>query len=776
MARAVARRRWRGLVAVALLAAATVAVGGGGIAAARATITAHPRLLDRLASADASLGVGNPDEPQFGYVDPARIAALDGVAGVGVARAVLGGAVDADGYPVEPENPTGLMIPLDDRAYRDIGEVPLRAGRLPRADEADSVAISVGARDRLGAGIGGEITYAVLTMEQAHAIGAGGEVRAPEVTRLHVVGEFGPTELAGEGTDPLGQRLLIGSPALLDAHPGAGAFLWVFLQLRDGEAGVPALQQQLAALGGGGAGARADTERGIRRAVGPEAVAVLLFGLAVLVAGSLMTLQAIGRQSIALAADGPVLAALGLPRRGRAGLIGLPVALAVVAGALIGVAGGYLASPLAPIGLARAFEPDPALRLDAALLAGAGAVVVLLWGATAVQAWRYARLATGVDPARVSRPAGPLEVRLARGLAMATTETRRLTTAAVASAVMTVVTLVAVVTFSASLRRLVDTPRFYGQDFDVSVWDGYGVVDDDVITAALRATPAVAEIGRQLSARGEVGGREAGLAASDPSVVGPVVTGGRLPAGPGEVLLGRRLARSLDLTAGDSVRVASGERSRNYDVVGTGVLPDGGADAALLTAEGLRRVAPDAEVGFQYARLEPGADAGQARSEVLDALGLCSIDCDVRAPSPPADVQHLDRVGNLPALLAAVLAVLGVAGTTHAVVLVTRSGRRSLALLRAVGGTSGLLLRTVLAQVLLIGVTAIVVGLPLGWVAGRILWARFADALGVVPGAAVPAAATAGLVTVLLVAALALALGPAWREARVAAGPNLRAD
>ncbi|MGH8993528.1 MAG: ABC transporter permease, partial [Acidimicrobiia bacterium] len=371
--------------------------------------------------------------------------------------------------------------------------------------------------------------------------------------------------------------------------------------------------------------------------------------------------------------------------------------------------------------------------------------------------------------------AGPLSVRVGAALAGQAGGARRAVRAAAVGSAAAVVAVVAVATFGSSLDRLASHPAFYGQDFDLAAWDGYGRFEDEAITDVLSRDPDVAAISMAADASGVVGGREASLLALSDMGLGPTVTAGRVPAADDEVVLSRRLAARLGAGVGDRLGITVGESSRRYRVVGAGVLPSGTGDGVLFTLAGLRRVAPDAEVGFQYVRVRPGGSTAAVDAHFQAAFGQCGVDCMTR-PAPPTDVSYLDRIGNLPNLLAAALAVLGVAATIHALVLVGRRNRRSLAALRAVGATRAQAARVVLVQATLVACAAAVVGVPLGWAAGRTGWRLFADDLGVVPDPTTPWLASLGVMAALFVLAHAAAVLPSRSAARTPVATALREE
>lgn len=273
-----------------------------------------------------------------------------------------------------------------------------------------------------------------------------------------------------------------------------------------------------------------------------------------------------------------------------------------------------------------------------------------------------------------------------------------------------------------------------------------------------------------------MGGREAGLIGLDDPAIGVTRTAGRDPSSADEVLVGRRLARRLGLHLGDQLAVVVGDQHESYEVVGTGVLPSGGSDGAAFTLEGLLRVAPDAEVGFQYVRVRDGVDPDDVVRRYVEAFGGCPDDCDIAAPSPPSDIAYLNRVGSLPSWSAGAMLAVGVAMTIHALVLVGRRSRRSIAILRSLGATRWQAARCLLTQATLIVVTAAGIGLVLGVVVGRAVWRLFADELGVVPAPRTSWVVTGVSVAGLIVLAVLVAAVPSWLAARRPAAIALRAD
>jgi predicted lysophospholipase L1 biosynthesis ABC-type transport system permease subunit len=90
-----------------------------------------------------------------------------------------------------------------------------------------------------------------------------------------------------------------------------------------------------------------------------------------------------------------------------------------------------------------------------------------------------------------------------------------------------------------------------------------------------------------------------------------------------------------------------------------------------------------------------------------------------------------------------------------------------LAILRALGSDSRQLRAVVHWQVSLVATIIVAVGLPLGIIVGRWVVTLLTSALGIVPGADVPALGVAAVIGVALLFANALALLPARRASRI---------
>jgi hypothetical protein len=122
-------------------------------------------------------------------------------------------------------------------------------------------------------------------------------------------------------------------------------------------------------------------------------------------------------------------------------------------------------------------------------------------------------------------------------------------------------------------------------------------------------------------------------------------------------------------------------------------------------------------------------------------------------PVRPATVIDVSAMRRVPMLLAAALAVTMAASVVAGIASGTRARRHELALIRALGGTPRQIRASVRWHALSIVLVGLVVGLPVGVVAGRIAFGAFARDIGTVPRPAVP------MLLMLLTAVVVIATG-----------------
>jgi hypothetical protein len=536
-----------------------------------------------------------------------------------------------------------------------------------------------------------------------------------------------------------------------------------------------------------------------RRAIDLQSLALLLFAALAALASLLVIGQGLARQVQLEAVEHPTLRAIGMTRWQflavglvRAGLIGL-------GGAVLAVVLAVMLSPLSPIGLARQAEIDPGWSVDPLVLAlGALAVLLLVLARTAVAAWWASRATNGPDarqpaaePSRVaeglSRAGAPVSA--VAGVRMALDSGRGPTAVPVRTALLgatvAVAAITASLTFAASLDRLVRSPALQGWNWDVVVGNPNGESDiGGTARPLLAANPLVG--GFSSIAGGirpiQVGTLGVGAIGLDPvqGTVVPRFFDGREPRAADEIALGRTTLRRLGRRVGDVVDVGAGPGRRPMRIVGDALLSPASfnftthttmGSGAILTIGGLRMFVPDAVANQLLVSYAPGADNQAAFRSLQRDFGRT-----VLRPRPSEEVADLHRVSGLPLVLAALLAVLGVATLGHTLVTSTRRRHRDLAVLKTLGFVRRQISATLAWQATTLAVMALLLGLPLGVAAGRWTWVLVAHGLESPAGPVTPTVALLLVVPITLAAANAAAALPGRSAARTRPAVVLRSE
>ncbi len=537
--------------------------------------------------------------------------------------------------------------------------------------------------------------------------------------------------------------------------------------------------------------------------VRPQAVALAVFGALVGAAALLLAGLALVRQASALAEDRRPIANMGASPRTLT-IVGVGHGLLCTAcGALVAVVVAIGLSPLMPVGLAYDAEPNRGIDVDPLVLAAGVALSLLILVAAAAGAtWRSlgrdrsrpprrpARLATTIA-SMGGRPATVLGARFAfdpgsgeRAVPVRST---------VATVAVAVAGTIAAVTFGASLAHLLSTPAEYGVNWDVVVdipsedanpaEEGSGPEAPSIedVAADLLEQEEVLGLSILTFASIEIDGEAVAALGVDPLTgdAHPTVVEGRVPSRPGQVALGSRILERTGLSVGERVSV-SGEQ---LEIVGRAVFPGyaeyPGQDAtdlgegAWLTTRGLEPLGSTFD-GHLLVDLAPGVDSGAFFAEHLpESLVPDDLRIDEYQPST---VANLDRVRSTPVAVGIALAVLGALAAGHALALSVRRRRPTLAILRALGFDRRRVFATVAWQATWTAVAAVLVGVPLGVVAGRLAWSTTIERLGGVSPAIVSPTATVLIVATTILLANAVAAWPAFRAARTPTDTVLRVE
>ena len=786
------RRRRGSCVAVAVLigcfAGAALALAAG----ARRTDNAYERFRAEARARDLVVQASVHDPAMADEVAAAigRVKRLPAVA-VHSEVALYGAFTDAS-----EEFDRGILSSLDGNFGSTIERPRILTGRWPRTDRPDEIALNERAVTDLDATVGERVTLHTLSPERFERMVTGeqpfeGEYDGPDLHLLVTGVVRFPDDVAAD----VAQVSLVASPAFHDKYAGRVASFGSFLGIRLGDpAAADDTTRQIRQLFPDSgtevaiAAAAAETEL-VGDAIRVLTVALLLMGLSVALAGAVAGTQALNLQLQALAGDQATLAALGMTRRERI-VATVSFAVPVAAGAAAAAVGvAVAASPLFPISLARRAEPDPGLHADWVVLgAGAAVVVAAILAAAAVRGWRFTRdMRFGAGSAAEARPGiaarvaarlrlspgGPpgIGMALARGSGAAAVPVR----SALVGCIVGLASVVAAMVFAASLGRLTAEPARYGVPWDLATDLAPAQAQevagrDDIGDLAILVTATVMVAGED--AQGYALGVEKGAASF-------TVLDGRSPSQAAEIALGPDLLERLDVTIGDRVSLLDTDgQPRRLEVVGRVLVPDTDdyvfTAGAVLTPDGLDEVRQSDAVGQVLLNWRPGVDAVAARAQLQQdypyALSAYS------RPSAPNEIANLTRVRQLPWVLAALLALIGLAAIAHFLVTMVRRRRRDLAVLRSLGYTRRQVAATARWQATILVLVAVAVGAPVGFLVGQWTWSITAGVLGVAQDVSMPVVPLLLVVPATLIVANVVAAVPARVAGRVAPSTALRTE
>jgi ABC-type antimicrobial peptide transport system permease subunit len=819
--RADLRHRWRVLLGLALLLGLVGGVVLTAAAGARRTDTVYPRLM---AWSNASqLDIVPQGTGQHGYYT--ALARLPQVESMGI------GQLDQAALPSDRDTEVQLASSPDASFGVRTDRVRVLAGHLfdPHAAGQAMIDQDMAAAEHLKPGG----TVRLLVVPNDPATGTPDFAKAVPVAFLvTAIVAFDPqTEIADGGygsptvlasapfaATPIARAASYGDEATVRLRPGAwmSQFVGAASALAKRYLGTPSQP---------GTGGRvdvvspADQIAALEQSVRPQAVALAAFAALAGVIALAVLSQLLSRQLALDATELPVLRAIGATRGALVALSLARLAAVTVGGALIAVAVAVAASPLMPIGPARAAEPAPGVEVNLAVLGAGAAVIALLpLAVLARAAWRAAAQAAGppgvtdagagaARPSRLSAPlsragsvAGTLGVRLAfePGRGRTAVPVR----SALAGSVIAIGAVVAAGVFGASLLGLIGTPHEYGQNWDAVTDLGFGGVPPQLAAKFIAANPAVAQYAAGDYGAVTIGERNIAAIGLDERGGHGYLTllAGRAPAGPGEIALGAQTMRALGLRLGQAVRVTANHQSTSTEdkttvmrVVGV-VLPRFARGSFAPTGLGAGAVVPASVLtepnqssgcagplcyNFFLLRYQPGTDPAvqDARMTALLRAQHCPIDsCATTGDQRPAAILNYATVRDVPLVLGAVLAVLALCTLAHVLLTSVRRRRRDLAVLKTLGLTRPEVIRLVAWQATALAAAALLIGVPLGVIAGRQAWALFANAAGVAPRPDVPLSLVLLAVPVTLLLANVIAALPGWTAARLRPAAVLRAE
>lgn len=822
------RRRGTGYVALTLLVGSLGGLALASVAGARRTQSSYPAFFASTHPSDMTFPTAlyGLDGATSGYAASrlTRIAHLPHVRHLESSAQLNNAALAPDGSEIVPKGPLPANFEVSTEASVDgLGfdqdRVTITQGRAADPARADEMVMSAAIARLLHFHLGEVLPMGFYTNAQEAAPGPSGDEWRPHPYRtvaIRIVG-FGVqnTAIVQDDVDAQASNFVLFTPALTRRLVACCASSTTTAAVLDhGARDSATVESELARINpvlathvtvSSGAIAKAE------RAVEPESIALAVFGGIAALTVLVLATQAIARLLRVDREELDTVRALGATpaMTATSALVG---ALGAITGGVV-VAGlvALALSPLAPFGPARHVYPHRGITLDATVV-GFGMLVLLgfLGVAAALLAARDAvhhAMAEGSRRRRASWTAGAsyLPTPALTGVRFALDPGRRRRDVPVRSAVVGTALAIAVVvgtlTFGASLHVLVSRPALYGWNWndELSGGGGVGAVPRAQAESALRRDHDLAAWSGVYFSTARIQGLTVPLIGATPgAAVAPPLLSGRGLERANEIVLGATTLAELHRQVGDTVEVDTGARApTRLTIAGTASLPAiGGSGAgsahlemgtgavldASLLPEGLRNAAGNRPKGPNaiFVRFRPGvnrAAAVRGLDRIADSLSLpTNWGVTVTPVQHPAEISNDRSIDGTPLVLGGALALGALFALGLTLVASVRSRRYDLALLKTFGFTRRQLAAVVAWQATTAVLIGVVVGVPVGIIAGRSLWELFAREIHAVPRPSVPTGAIFVIALGALVLANLVAAVPGRHAARTRITTLLRGD
>jgi hypothetical protein len=784
------RRRRGGYLTVAVLVGLLGGLALGSLAAARRTQSSYPVFLASThpGNIEVITALNNPFfNGGIGYNAAiiARIRALPHVESVASGSGIDLEPLKRDGAPINisylPISGGNAQGSVGGEAF-SLDRLAVLAGRLPPQSSTDEFVTLPSAARAYGFHLGEMIRMGVYTNAETKSAKFGSpSLRPHRVVTMKLVGLVQPAQTLV--ADDIDQTTELGyfTPAFTQRY------LSCCVNYTGTSVLVPTryVVQTSAAISrllpkGGGTLVNTDANAGsvakAERALKPESIALGAFGGITGLAAVLILAQLIGRQLRLGTDESNVLRALGASPSvvvldELAGTLG-----ALAAGSLLAAGVAVALSPIAPLGPIRPVYPNPGVSFDWTVLGfGTGALFVVLAGVATLLTLRDAphrvarRLALGpARPSVVPRLSGALGLRpaAATGMRFALDPGHGRNAVPVRSAILgsalAVVALLSTVIFGASLDTLVSTPRLYGWNWSYLLNSGGGDIPQGAATALLTRDPDVGHFTGAYFAGVSIDGQSV-PAIGEPArgAIQPPILHGRPLDGQTQIVLGPITLAQLHKHIGQTVRVsAGGTGTTTLTIVGTATLPalgSSGSGAGGHLEMGIGAVVPARLVpailrnpfddpipgpNAYFVDVKPGVNPVAARRS-LEAIApkltnTANFGVVVSPVLHPAEIVNYRSLGTTPTILGSALGAGAVVALGLTLLASVRRRRRELALLKTLGFSRRQLATTVAWQATVAVAVGTAIGVPLGIVAGRLLWDGFAGEINAVPLAVVP--------------------------------------
>jgi hypothetical protein len=770
--------QWPGLLALTLLIALLGGLAMGAVEAARTTVSSFTDFSTNTHVPDLFVldGTYNPTTGMHSAYNPQLLRTLSHLPHVKKVESEVDlniGPLTSQSTPLAQSEGTTAIGTVDGLEFNE-DTVVVTQGRMPNPRRADEFVLDSATAKRFGFHLDQVVRMGWITNAQSASfnfkVPAGQQIRA----KLVGIGATDAEQLFEDQDSATSSTVELFTPALTSKLLQCCSNTMLSgLTLQAGSRDDAVVEKELRAvlpkgfpfIAGPTNQALARGDRTLR----PEAIALAVFGGIAALAALLIAGQMIGRRLRLRVDDLGILRALGADpiMTINDGLLG--TAAAVVVGSLLAAVVALALSPLAPLGPVGPLLPT-ALRPDWTVIGIGVAILMVALGALAIgTAYRAAphrsrtRVATarGSATARVAGasgfpPAAVTGIRFALepGVGRSSVPVR----SAILGAALAMVVVMSTITFGTSLRTLVSHPALYGWNWTYAINGGGGLGDIPGHAAAtlLNQDPYVARwTGVYFSAL-RIDGQEVPVMGGRPGAdVGPPLLSGQGFEASNQVVLGTATLAALHKHIGDTVDVTSAQRVTKLRIAGTATMPAIGVvgSAHLEMGEGALLsytfIPPSLRNIFNgtpgpneiFIQVKQGADV-QAALASLKAIGrnlqIVGNGGTVEGVQRPAEILSYRDLGTTPTLLGLALAGGAVVAMGLTLIASVRRRRTDLALLKTLGFRKRQLAGAIAWQATVAVGIGCLVGIPLGVALGRVLWDFFARGISAVPDPVVP--------------------------------------
>jgi hypothetical protein len=334
---------------------------------------------------------------------------------------------------------------------------------------------------------------------------------------------------------------------------------------------------------------------------------------------------------------------------------------------------------------------------------------------------------------------------------------------------LAVAMLAAALTFGTSLNHLVTSPRQQGWNWDALVGNPNDLND------------RIAQDGKLLAHDRFVGAYSA-IAILD----------GHPPQADDQIVFGPQTLKKLHRSVGQSVKISTPQGVLTLKIVGRVIVPsvgdlfsneigDGGwvygpavrkqQAQQQAASSGASNATPPTVFNLFAVRYAKGVAPNTAYASLRDQFGPI-----VMRWLPSEDVLNLESVDWLPFILAGLVGLLGAAIVGNTLITSVRRRSRDLAVLKTIGLTPRQVASVIAWQATTFSFVALIVGVPLGIVAGRWAWNLVASNIGSATPPFVPVLAIILVVPAVVAVCNIMAAVPGWVAARVPPATTIRSE